>query len=84
MQVNGVNSEVATATYEFHYSPTTSTCLVAIVCLPLLTHIASKLFSILLMSYTFPKYCMSLPTSLLTTCNHGILITVPQVGWEVR
>ena len=33
MQVNGVNSEVATATYEFHYSPITSTCLVTIVCL---------------------------------------------------
>ena len=24
LQVSGVNSEVATASYEFHYSPTTS------------------------------------------------------------
>ena len=33
----GVNSEVATATYEFHYSPIISTCLIAIVCLSI-TH----------------------------------------------
>ena len=31
-----------TATYEFHYSPTTSTCLVAIVCLPLLNSYCFK------------------------------------------
>ena len=44
MQVSGVNSEVATATHEFHCSPTTSTCLIAIACLSITHSYCLKVF----------------------------------------